>query len=71
MVNILINLMKDFISLGYIVTCMLILLLLMLYTIENFARKKPFGIIKSLLMTIFICGVLLFVGYWLECLLRV
>lgn len=68
--NILFNIFKDFIYYGYLVTCLLIILLLMLYTIENVFRHKRFGIIKSFILTIIIPAILLYVGVWLENLLE-
>lgn len=68
--KILLNLLGSLIAYGYIITCMIIFLLLTLYTIENCMRqKKPYGLLKSLVLTIIVCVMVSIVGYWLDALL--
>ena len=69
MINILVNLFKSLVFFGYVVTCLLIILVTMFYAVENITKHKPFGIIKSFTATIIIDVVLLWVGVWLEKLL--
>ena len=69
MINILVDLFKSLVFFGYVVTCLLIILVTMFYAVENITKRKPFGIIKSFTVTIIIDIVLLWVGVWLENLL--
>ena len=69
MINILVDLFKSLVFFGYVVTCLLIILLTIFYTVESITKHKPFGIIKSFTATIIIDVVLLWVGVWLEKLL--
>ena len=69
MINILVDLFKSLVFFGYVVTCLLIIILTMFYAVENITKHKPFGIIKSFTITISIDVVLLWVGVWLEKLL--
>ena len=69
MINILVNLFKSLVFFGYVVTCLLIILVTMCYAGENITKHKPFGVIKSFTITISIDIILLWVGIWLENLL--
>lgn len=69
MINILVDLFKSLVFFGYVVTCLLIILLTIFYAVENITKHKPFGIIKSFTVTISIDIILLLVGIWLENLL--
>ena len=69
MINILVDLFKSLVFFGYVVTCLLIIILTMFYAVENITKHKPFGIIKSFTITISIDIILLWVGVWLEKLL--
>lgn len=69
MINILVDLFKSLVFFGYVVTCLLIILLTIFYAVENITKHKPFGIIKSFIATIIIDIILLLVGIWLENLL--
>ena len=69
MINILVDLFKSLVFFGYVVTCLLIILLTIFYAVENITKHKPFGIIKSFTVTIIIDVVLLWFGVWLEKLL--
>ena len=69
MINILVDLFKSLVFFGYVVTCLLIILVTMFYAVENITKQKPFGIRKSFTITISIDIILLWVGVWLENLL--
>ena len=69
MINILVDLFKSLVFFGYVVTCLLIILLTIFYAVENITKHKPFGVIKSFTITISIDIILLLVGIWLEKLL--
>ena len=69
MINILVDLFKSLVFFGYVVTCLLIILVTMFYAVENITKHKPFSIIKSFTVTTLIDIVLLWVGIWLENLL--
>lgn len=69
MINILVDLFKSLVFFGYVVTCLLIILLTIFYAVENITKHKPFGIIKSFTATIIIDIILFLVGIWLENLL--
>ena len=69
MINILVDLFKSLVFFGYVLTCLLIIILTMFYAVENITKHKPFSIIKSFTITISIDIILLWVGVWLENLL--
>lgn len=69
MINILVDLFKHLVFFGYTLTCLLIILMTMLFAVENIVKQKQFGILKTFIVTIIIDIVLLWVGIWLENLL--